>query len=71
MKQMEEMILREGKVLPGDILKVGSFLNQNINTELLAQPMYELALSGNVTNKYKGFMDGKTVFSFSFGSVPQ
>ncbi len=43
MKQMEEMILREGKVLPGDILKVGSFLNQNINTELLAQTGAEIA----------------------------
>ena len=39
-----------------------------VYTELLAQPMYELQKSGNVTNKYKGYMDGKTVFSFSFGS---
>lgn len=39
-----------------------------VYTELLAQPMYELAKSGNVTNKYKGFMDGKSVYSFSFGS---
>ena len=39
-----------------------------VYTELLAQPMYELSLNGNVTNKYKGFMDGKTVFSFTFGS---
>ena len=37
MKQMEEKILQEGQVLPGDILKVGSFLNQNIDTQLLAQ----------------------------------
>ena len=44
------------------------FNDLGVYTELLAQPMYELALSGNVTNKYKGFMDGKTVFSFSFGS---
>ena len=39
-----------------------------VYTELLAQPMYELQKSGNVTNKYKGYMDGKTVYSFSFGS---
>lgn len=43
MKQMEEMILREGKVLPGDILKVGSFLNQNIDTTLLAEMANEIA----------------------------
>ena len=43
MKQMEEMILREGKVLPGDILKVGSFLNQNIDTVLLGQMAEEIA----------------------------
>ncbi len=39
-----------------------------VYTELLAQPMYELIKSGNVTNQHKGFMDGTTVFSFSFGS---
>lgn len=43
MKQLEEMILREGKVLPGEILKVGSFLNQNIDTKLLAQMGDEIA----------------------------
>ena len=43
MKQMEEMILREGQVLPGDILKVGSFLNQNIDTVLLGQMAEEIA----------------------------
>lgn len=35
MKQLEEKILSDGQVLPGDILKVGSFLNQNIDMELL------------------------------------
>ena len=43
MKQMEEKILKEGQVLPGDILKVGSFLNQNIDTQLLAQMGEEIA----------------------------
>lgn len=37
MKQLEEKILSEGQVLPGDILKVGSFLNQVIDTDLLRQ----------------------------------
>ncbi len=28
-----------------------------------------LIVNGNVTNKYKGFMDGKTVFGFALGSA--
>ena len=43
MKQMQEKILREGQVLPGEILKVGSFLNQNIDTEFLGQMAEEIA----------------------------
>ena len=43
MKQMEEKIIREGQVLPGDILKVGSFLNQNIDTQLLSDMAAEVA----------------------------
>ena len=43
MRQMEEMVRREGKVLPGEILKVGSFLNQNIDTQLLAAMAQEIA----------------------------
>ncbi len=39
-----------------------------IYTEMLAQPMYELLKSGNVTNKYKGYLDGKTVYGFTFGN---
>ena len=35
MKSMEDKILKEGKVLPGGILKVGNFLNQQIDTDLL------------------------------------
>jgi xanthine phosphoribosyltransferase len=36
MRQLGEKILAEGQVLPGDILKVGSFLNQTIDTVLLS-----------------------------------
>jgi xanthine phosphoribosyltransferase len=43
MKQLEEKILNEGTVLPGDILKVGSFLNQNIDSQLLVQMADEIA----------------------------
>lgn len=43
MKRMEEKILSEGQVLPGEILKVGSFLNQNIDTDLLREMADEIA----------------------------
>jgi xanthine phosphoribosyltransferase len=43
MRQMEEMILREGKVLPGGILKVGSFLNQQIDSVFLRKIGEEIA----------------------------
>ena len=39
-----------------------------IFTELLNEPMYQLMKNGNVTNKNKGYMDGKTVYAFTFGS---
>ena len=35
MKELEERILKDGEVLSRDIIKVGSFLNQNIDTGLL------------------------------------
>lgn len=43
MRQMEEKILREGTVLPGGILKVGSFLNQQIDTAFLREIGREIA----------------------------
>lgn len=43
MKKMEEKILTEGKVLPGGILKVGSFLNQQIDTVFLKEMAQEIA----------------------------
>lgn len=43
MQLMEEKILSEGKVLPGGILKVGSFLNQQIDTAFLAEIGKEIA----------------------------
>ena len=42
MKLLEERILSDGKVLPGGILKVGSFLNQQIDTALLWEMAREL-----------------------------
>jgi 4-hydroxybutyrate CoA-transferase len=46
-------------------------MNKNdlgIHSELLSQPMVDLMINGNVTNKGKGFMNGKSVFSFSLGT---
>lgn len=43
MRLMEEKIRSEGKVLPGGVLKVGSFLNQRIDTVFLRQIGEEIA----------------------------
>lgn len=48
MKELEEKILREGVVLPGEILKVGSFLNQQIDVAFLQK------MGGEVARLYKG-----------------
>ena len=43
MKVLEERILKDGKVLPGEVLKVGSFLNQQIDTSLMYEMGKEIA----------------------------
>lgn len=43
MREMEERILRDGKVISGGILKVGSFLNQQIDTAFLKEMGKEIA----------------------------
>lgn len=43
MKALEEKILKEGKVLPGNILKVGSFLNHKLDVRFLMQMGEEIA----------------------------
>ena len=37
MKALEEKILREGKILDGNVLKVGSFLNQRLDVTFLME----------------------------------
>ena len=37
MKALEEKILKEGSVLPGNILKVGSFLNHQLDVDFLME----------------------------------
>lgn len=43
MKKMEEKILNEGKILPGGVLKVGNFLNQQIDTPFMKEIGEEIA----------------------------
>lgn len=43
MKALEEKILKEGTVLPGNILKVGSFLNQQLDVDFLMEMGREVA----------------------------
>lgn len=52
-KALEEKILKEGQILPGNILKVGSFLNQQIDTAFLKEMGAEIArlFDGNGVNK--------------------
>ena len=47
-RELEQRILAEGQILPGEVLKVGSFLNQQIDTRLLMDMGEEIArLYGN------------------------
>lgn len=43
MKSLEEKILNEGKIMPGHILNIGSFLNQQIDTCFLMEMGKEVA----------------------------
>ena len=43
MKLMEEKILTDGIVLPGNILKVGGFLNQQVDVEFMTEVCKEIA----------------------------
>lgn len=43
MKALEEKILKEGTVLPGNILKVGSFLNHQLDVDFIMEMGKEIA----------------------------
>ncbi len=43
MQALEEKILKEGKVLPGNILKVGNFLNHQLDVDFLMEMGREIA----------------------------
>ncbi|WP_026664440.1 xanthine phosphoribosyltransferase [Butyrivibrio sp. FC2001] len=52
MKILEDKILKEGKVFPGNVLKVDSFLNHQIDVELidrLGEVFYEKYKNKNIT----------------------
>ena len=43
MKALEEKILKEGKILDGNVLKAGSFLNQRLDVKFLMEMADEVA----------------------------
>lgn len=50
MQQLKERILREGRVLPGDIIKVDGFLNHRVDTALMGAIADEFAKYFDVKN---------------------
>ncbi len=51
MKELENKIIEYGEILPGDILKVGSFLNQRIDVKLLT------SMAKEIKNHFTGRVD--------------
>lgn len=52
MKALEEKIIREGRIYPGNVLKVGAFLNHQIDVEfmnLVAEEFYNLFRDEHIT----------------------
>lgn len=50
MQQLKERILREGRVLPGNIVKVDGFLNHRVDTALMGDIADEFARYFNTNN---------------------
>ncbi len=50
MQQLKERILREGRVLPGNIIKVDGFLNHRVDTALMRDLADEFAKYFDVKN---------------------
>ena len=51
MQQLKERILREGRVLPGDIIKVDGFLNHRVDT----------AMMGAIADEFAKYFDVKDI----------
>ncbi len=76
MKRLEEKILREGKILPNDVLKVDSFLNHQIDVAFLneiGEEFHRLYANDNVnkilTVEASGISMAVTT-SQAFGNIP-
>ncbi len=78
-RQISEIVVREipdGATLQLGLGKVSTAIGYDLKqrndlgifSELFSQPMMMLMQNGNVNNSRKGFMDGKSVFSFSEGT---
>ena len=72
MKELEERILKDGQILGNDILKVGGFLNQQIDTKLLKNmgkevkrlfPEAKLAIGPSIENGFYYDFDVEKPFS--------
>ena len=50
MQELKERIVKEGKVLPGNIIKVDGFLNHRVDTALMSQLADEFAKYFDVNN---------------------
>ena len=48
MQELKERILKEGRVLPGDIIKVDGFLNHRVDCELMSHIADEFAKYFNI-----------------------
>lgn len=71
MKALEVKILEEGKILPGHILKVGSFLNQQIDTAFMIKMGEEVAslYKNEDVNKVLTIEASGIPFAFSIASA--
>ncbi len=76
MKLLEERIRTEGKILPGDILKIDGFLNHRIDTALLqeiAAEFHRLYADSNITKILTVEASGIAIAvstAFLFDNVP-
>ena len=71
MKLLEDRIIMQGAVLPGNVLKVGSFLNQKIDTQLLRSMAEETArlYEGQGINKIMTVEESGIAFAAAVGMV--
>ncbi len=68
-RELEQRILEEGQILPGEVLKVGSFLNQQIDTKLIKAMGEEIAslFEGNNVTKVLTIESSGIAIAFAAG----